>query len=117
MIGKVALGQISFVAVLAVFSALLILVSNNDFAVSGVSVQLPSDGEHLVLRPYREILERLIRSFSGNNDRVSRALAANLQFKLKWAGPRQLQGVLNKNDLIEVAGEDAFQRVLEGASS
>ncbi len=76
-------------------------------------VRLPVDDDHILLKPYRDILERLIQTFAGKTDKVSKALTGNFQFKLKWAGPRQVQGVVNKNDLLEVGGEEALQRVLE----
>jgi uncharacterized protein YjbI with pentapeptide repeats len=76
-------------------------------------VQLPAGDDHIVLRPYREILDRLIRGFSGKTDPMSKGLAGNFQFKLKWAGPRQVQGVLNKKDLLEIGGKDAVQAVLQ----
>ncbi len=76
-------------------------------------VRLPNDNDHIVLRPYRETLDQLIQTFAGKTDRVSKALTGNFQFKRKWAGPRQMQGVVNKKDLLEVGGEEGLQRVLE----
>jgi len=75
-------------------------------------VRLPVDDDHILLKPYRGILERLIQTFAGKTDKVSKALTGNFEFKLKWAGPRQVQGVVNKNDLLEVGGEEALQCVL-----
>jgi hypothetical protein len=44
---------------------------------------------------------------------ASKKLAAYLGVYRKWAGPGQRQGVLNKNDLLEIGGEDGLRVVLE----
>jgi REP element-mobilizing transposase RayT len=44
---------------------------------------------------------------------ASQKIAAYLGVYWKWAGPGQVQGVLNKNDLLEIGGEDGLRVVLE----
>ena len=43
----------------------------------------------------------------ARSDLVSKKLAALLRTNLKWAGPRQEQGVIGEHDLLEIGGEEA----------
>ena len=76
-------------------------------------VCFPTDPDHVLLNDYPQSLERLLQGLRGRTELASRKLAAYLGAYRKWAGPRQRQGVLNKNDLLEVGGEDGLRIVLK----
>jgi uncharacterized protein YjbI with pentapeptide repeats len=75
-------------------------------------VSFPADDEHIVIDSFPEILDRLLAFFCGRTDSGSRRLFASFQLDKKWLGSRQRVGVLNKRDLIEMAGEEGFQVVM-----
>lgn len=76
-----------------------------------VGVQWPEDDEHVVVDDYQATIDRVLKTLNGRPDASSKKLAAILQIRRKWAGQRQKQGVLNKRDLIEAAGEEAFSEL------
>ena len=77
------------------------------------NVRFPEDNEHVILENYLTVLDRLIQAFGGQTDLASRKLATIFGMKRKWAGLKQQRGILNKNDLLEIGGEDGLRTVLE----
>lgn len=76
-------------------------------------VHFPSDSDHIILNEYPDSLDKLLQSLRKRTDMPSKKLAAYMQVYRKWVGPNQRQGVLNKNDLLEIGGEDGLRLVLE----
>ena len=64
-----------------------------------------------ILQDYRETLKRFLGALSGRTDMTARVLTRLLKHDLKWAGPNQRRGVINKNDLLEVGGQQALEIV------
>jgi len=62
---------------------------------------------------YPQSLDRLLQGLRGRTEMACKKLAAYLGVYRKWASPGQRQGVLNKNDLLEIGGEDGLRVVLE----
>jgi uncharacterized protein YjbI with pentapeptide repeats len=75
-------------------------------------VRLPNDAEHIIVTNYVETLDRMLDALRVQDDPTARTLAGLLGNRRKWAAPDQFQGVLNIEDLREIAGEDGVQRVL-----
>jgi pentapeptide repeat protein len=75
-------------------------------------VYFPTDPDHILLNEYPQTLDRLLQSLRGRTDMASKKLAAAIGVDRKWAGPRQRRGILNKNDLLEIGGEDGLRVVL-----
>jgi uncharacterized protein YjbI with pentapeptide repeats len=76
-------------------------------------VLLPSDDDHVVIKNYPVALDRVIAALQQRSDLPSRKLVAYLGVLRKWAAPNQVQGVLNKEDLAEVAGMEGMNSVCE----
>jgi len=76
-------------------------------------VSFPTDEDHILLKDYPQSLDRLLQGLRGRIEMASKKLAAYLGVYRKWAGQGQRQGVLNKNDLLEIGGEDGLRVVLE----
>jgi hypothetical protein len=55
----------------------------------------------------------VIAALQQRSDLPSRKLVAYLGILRKWAAPNQVQGVLNKEDLAEVAGIEGMNSVCE----
>jgi uncharacterized protein YjbI with pentapeptide repeats len=75
-------------------------------------VKLPNDAEHIIITNYVETLGRMIDALRVQDDGTAKVLAAHLSFDRKWAAPEQFQGVLNLEDIKEIAGEDGVRRIL-----
>jgi uncharacterized protein YjbI with pentapeptide repeats len=73
-------------------------------------VRFPEDIEHLVMRDFSNILDRMINALADQGDETARLLIAFLSAYRKWTVPGA-HGVLNKQDLAE-AGPDAVERVV-----
>ena len=76
-------------------------------------VHFPEDEDHIILNDYPETLDRLLQALKGRRDIASKQLAAVLGNMRKWAGPKQRQGVLNKNDLLQMGDEEWLNWVLK----
>jgi fluoroquinolone resistance protein len=76
-------------------------------------VRLPDDAEHVVIKNYTSALDGVIEVLRSQHDRESKTLLAYLASCRKWTAPDQFQGVLSIQDLKEIAGEDATERVLD----
>lgn len=76
-------------------------------------VSFPTDADHILLNDYPQSLDRLLQGLRRRTEMASKKLAAYLGVYRKWAGPGQRRGVLNKNDLLEIGGEDGLRVVLE----
>ncbi len=73
-------------------------------------VHFPADAEHLVIKDFPNVLDRLINALKHQGDETARLLIAFLSVYRKWTVPGA-QGVLNMLDLAE-AGPDAAERVV-----
>jgi uncharacterized protein YjbI with pentapeptide repeats len=73
-------------------------------------VRLPHNDDHIVLNDFPEMLDRLLLALRGREDLGSKTMVAVFADARKWAGRR---GVLNKKDLLEMAGEDGLKMVLK----
>ncbi len=76
-------------------------------------INFPTDADHVVLNEYPQTIDKLLKGLRGRTDIASKKLAAYLGVYRKWAGPGQRRGVLNKNDLLEIGGEDGLQVAME----
>jgi hypothetical protein len=74
------------------------------------TVQLPKDDEHIVVKDFSILLDKMIGILGQEGDATAKRLIAIFQIARKWA-PQKGRGVLNKRDLAE-AGPDAVERVL-----
>ena len=82
-------------------------------------VKWPEDDHHIVVKPYKEVLDRLLSILNTRSDVVSRKMAAIFGSERKWAGLNQQEGIISKYDLIDIGGEEAvneFLRVLAQAT-
>ena len=70
-------------------------------------VRLPEDPDHLIVRPYRCVLERALERLKGRGGPEAAVLSVVLAHSLKWAGPNQEAGVFNKRDLADGGPEGA----------
>jgi uncharacterized protein YjbI with pentapeptide repeats len=77
-----------------------------------VDVIWPEDDDYILLTSYQNDLKRILKLAELRTDLASKALVAILESKLKWAGPNQKEGVINKSDLIEVAGKEVTDEIL-----
>jgi uncharacterized protein YjbI with pentapeptide repeats len=77
------------------------------------SVRFPEDNDHIIVNDYAKTLDRLVQTFKDKTDLNSRKLAGIFMMDQKWAGAKQQRGVWNKNDLLEIGGEDGLRKVLE----
>ena len=78
-------------------------------------VEWPDDGEHFLIRPYREELERLALAWEAASSELSRRLAVLCRTYLATVAPGRRAGVVSRAELREVGGEEAvaeFQRKL-----
>jgi uncharacterized protein YjbI with pentapeptide repeats len=75
-------------------------------------VLLPTDEDHIVVESYPEALDRLLAFLCGRPDVASSALAAIFAHRKKWLGAKQRVGVLNKRDVVEAAGQEGLQAVM-----
>ena len=76
-------------------------------------VRLPNDSEHIVIKNYPAALDSVIVALRQQSDTASQKLVAYLGVLRKWAAPNQIQGVLNIEDLTELAGANSVDRVRE----
>jgi uncharacterized protein YjbI with pentapeptide repeats len=76
-------------------------------------VCFPMNPDHILLNAYPQSLDRLLQELRDRTEMGSKKLAAYLSVYRKWTGPKQSKGVLNKNDLLEIGGEDGLKVVLE----
>ena len=74
-------------------------------------VRLPRDSEHILVKNFSAVLDKLIDALERQGDRTARILVAGFQINRQWACPGA-PGVLNTRDLAE-AGDDAVERVQE----
>ena len=72
----------------------------------------PTNENHIVINEYPQTLDKVLQCLRNRNDTASRKLAAYLGVYRRWAGPMQQRGILNKNDLLEIGGDDGLQIVL-----
>jgi uncharacterized protein YjbI with pentapeptide repeats len=77
------------------------------------TVRFPKDNDHIIVESYPRVLERLEQAFKEEVSLSSKRLANFFAMDQKWAGAKQRRGVFNKNDLLEIGGEDGLRRVLE----
>jgi uncharacterized protein YjbI with pentapeptide repeats len=74
-------------------------------------VRLPSDSEHIVIKNFAEVLDKLIVALTQQGDHTARILVAYLGVYRRWSSPRG-RGVLNKQALADAVDGDAVERVL-----
>jgi uncharacterized protein YjbI with pentapeptide repeats len=75
-------------------------------------VFFPEDEDHLIIRNYPAALDALLGYFGSRTDLPSQRLHAVFEIHRKWLGPRQRVGILNKHDVMEMAGEDGLRTVI-----
>ena len=75
-------------------------------------VRLPTDAEHIIIKNYTATLDQMIQALRFQNDTAAKKLTVFLASYRKWAAPGQFRGVLNIEDLKEIAGEDGAERVI-----
>jgi uncharacterized protein YjbI with pentapeptide repeats len=75
-------------------------------------VSFPLDADHIIIDDYRQTLDHVLEALRNENEKSRRGLTAYLGVFRKWAGERQRRGVLNKRDIIEIAGEDGLAELL-----
>jgi len=74
-------------------------------------VEFPNDGEHLVIKNFSSALETVTDALQKQGDMLSKKLIALLEIRRKWSVPNQAQGVLNRQDIIEVVGQEGLERL------
>jgi uncharacterized protein YjbI with pentapeptide repeats len=75
-------------------------------------VRWPEDDAHILVKEYKATLDLLLERLEGRQDKTSRSLRAMLEFRQKWAGENQQEGVFNKRELIEWGGEELVAEFL-----
>lgn len=81
------------------------------------TVRFPERPDHLVVDDYPARLDRLLRMVEGRSDLPSRQLHARFARARKYAGAAQRRGVVNLDELGELAGPDLLEpalRILRG---
>lgn len=78
-------------------------------------VAFPVDPNHVVVEPYRCVLERVLAELKTLD--IQRGAIGLFEEALKWAGPNQVRGLFNQLDLAEVsvAGEPPVIDILRQA--
>jgi uncharacterized protein YjbI with pentapeptide repeats len=76
------------------------------------TVRLPDRSDHLVVDDYPARLDRLLRMVEGRADLPSRQLHAVFARARKRVGAAQRRGVVNLNELRELAGSDLLEPAL-----
>jgi uncharacterized protein YjbI with pentapeptide repeats len=76
-------------------------------------VRLPDDRDHLIIKNYRCVLEKAIAIVKSSGERYAPGIAAVLQNRLKWIGPRQEIGIINRLDFRESGGEEEEHFLVE----
>jgi uncharacterized protein YjbI with pentapeptide repeats len=80
----------------------------------------PEDNDHIIIKNYQEALDRLCRFFSGHPDSSSKKLVGLFANCRKHVPNRRAIGILNKNDLVDIAGREGLQavlRIIEGVEA
>ncbi len=75
-------------------------------------VRLPQDAEHIVIKNFASALDKAVDVLKHQEDSTATKLIAFLAIDRKWVPPDQAQGVINIQDLTEVAGEEGVARLL-----
>jgi fluoroquinolone resistance protein len=75
-------------------------------------VRLPEDSEHILIKNFVSALDKAIDALKGQEDGTARKLVAFLEICRKWAPPNQVQGIINIQDLTEVAGEVGVRNLI-----
>jgi hypothetical protein len=75
-------------------------------------VRFPED-DHIVIDRYPQALARLLSFYGNRADIGSQRIAAVLEYEQKWRGPNQKVGVLSKEDIREMAGEEGLQAFMK----
>lgn len=76
------------------------------------NVRFPNDNDHIIVDDYPAALDKLLQASKSRTDVGSRKLAGALTVRRKWVGSKQRRGVLNRNDLIALAGEERTAELL-----
>jgi hypothetical protein len=76
-------------------------------------VRWPEGDDYLIVDNYVGTLDRLLNALKGSESVPHRQLGAILAMKRKWAGANQRVGVLSMSDLIEFAGTEAVDELLQ----
>ena len=69
-------------------------------------VRLPENRDHLVLKNYPCVLRKALAAVKDDESLYGRGLTRVLGNDLKWVGPNQQIGVLNRLDFLEVWGAE-----------
>jgi uncharacterized protein YjbI with pentapeptide repeats len=76
-------------------------------------VSFPEDDEHIVIEDYPGICEYLIERLEAGSSKGAQVLGAVLRDEKKWLGKNQRVRILNERDILEAAGKEALETVLE----
>ena len=74
------------------------------------TARLPSDADHIVLDHFGEAMDRVLDALQRHPASWAKGLAAYLDVYRRWAGRI---GVLNRNDIEEIAGKEGVKTLLE----
>jgi len=77
------------------------------------NILFPEDSDHIVVHNFPLAVDHLLGHFGGGTDLASRRLYTFFENKRRWLGPRQKVGVLNKQDLMQMGGEDGLRTVMK----
>ena len=75
-------------------------------------MRLPENDEHLVIQQYPAVLDHMLQALQSGSEVWSRKLSAYLGVLRKWAPTDQVQGILNKEDLVEISGIEGLAFVV-----
>jgi uncharacterized protein YjbI with pentapeptide repeats len=70
-------------------------------------VKFPNDENHMVLDNYANFLKVAVAELKDSTEVGLRQVLAVLENHLKWIGPKQIRGVISRNDFLECRPEAA----------
>ena len=76
-------------------------------------MRFPEDEDHLIIKNYRCVLQKVLAALKDNENNHARRLRAILEIDLKWIGPQQQIGVLCRLDFRERWGEAGEEFAVE----
>jgi uncharacterized protein YjbI with pentapeptide repeats len=75
-------------------------------------VQFPENSNHIVIKNFGPVLDRMASTLQLQNNDLSRKIAAFIANRRKWVAQNQVQGVISLLDLEDVVGKDGVKHFL-----
>ena len=76
-------------------------------------VRLPKDDDHVLIENYPDALKRLLSFYGDKADLGSRQMAIWFGHDRKWLGPNRKIGIIHKDTIRELVGEEGLQTFMK----